>query len=48
MTKQSNDHLIKSNSENAVGKNIKTEEKAGKKKEQAIAIALNTKRRASK
>lgn len=33
--------LDKSGSKKSIGKNIKTELKAGKKKEQAIAIALN-------
>lgn len=38
--------LIKSKSDKAVGKNIKTEEKAGKPHKQAIAIALDVQRRA--
>lgn len=38
--------LIKSSSKKDIGKNIKTEEKAGKPKKQAIAIALNTAREA--
>lgn len=38
--------LIKSASKKDIGKNIKTEEKAGKPKKQAIAIALNTAREA--
>lgn len=38
--------LIKSKSKSAIGKNIKTEEAAGKPKKQAIAIALNTAREA--
>lgn len=38
--------LIKSPSRKAIGKNIKTEEAAGKPKKQAIAIALDTARRA--
>lgn len=38
--------LIKSKSKKAVGKNIKTEMKAGKPRKQAIAIALDTQRRA--
>lgn len=33
--------LIKSNTPEVISKNIKTEIKAGKNKEQAIAIALN-------
>lgn len=40
--------LIKSSSPKAVGKNIKTEMQAGKPRRQAIAIALNTQRRAGK
>jgi hypothetical protein len=36
--------LDKSGSAQSVGKNIKTEMKAGKPKKQAIAIALNTER----
>jgi hypothetical protein len=36
--------LDKSGSAKAVGKNIKTEIKAGKPKKQAIAIALNVER----
>ena len=38
--------LIKSASDKAVGKNIAREEKAGRPRKQAIAIALNTQRRA--
>jgi hypothetical protein len=38
--------LDKSGSSKAVGNNIKTEEKAGKPRAQAIAIALNTQRSA--
>lgn len=38
--------LIKSKSKSAIGKNIKTEESAGKKPKQAIAIALNVARKA--
>ena len=38
--------LIKSASKKAIGENIKTEEAAGKPKKQAIAIALNTARKA--
>jgi hypothetical protein len=34
--------LIKSASKKAVGKNIRTEEAAGKPRAQALAIALNT------
>lgn len=40
--------LIKSKSEKAVGKNIKTELKSGKKQSQAVAIALNVQREAKK
>lgn len=40
--------LIKSKSDKAVGKNIATEENAGKPRAQAIAIALNTQREAKK
>lgn len=40
--------LVKSKSEKAVAKNIKTEMKAGKPQKQAVAIALNVKREASK
>ena len=40
--------LIKSKSKEAVGKNIKTEMKAGKPQKQAVAIALETQRRAKK
>jgi len=40
--------LIKSRSKKAVGQNIKTEMAAGKPRKQAIAIALNTQRRAGK
>jgi hypothetical protein len=40
--------LIKSASPKAVGENIKTELAAGKKRSQAIAIALNTQRQAKK
>ncbi len=36
--------LIKSASKKAIGENIKKEEKAGKKKSQAVAIALNVAR----
>jgi hypothetical protein len=36
--------LDKSGSKNSIGKNIKTEEKAGKPKRQAVAIALNVAR----
>jgi len=38
--------LDKSKSKKAIGKNIKTEMKAGKPKKQAVAIALNTARKA--
>lgn len=38
--------LIKSSSKKAVGKNIEREEEAGKPRKQAIAIALDVKRRA--
>lgn len=40
--------LDKSGSKKSVGKNIKAELKAGKPKKQAIAIALDTQRRAKK
>jgi len=40
--------LIKSKSKKAVGKNIKTEMAAGKPQKQAVAIALETQRRAGK
>jgi hypothetical protein len=40
--------LIKSKSKEAVGKNIKTEMKAGRPQKQAVAIALETQRRAKK
>jgi hypothetical protein len=40
--------LDKSGSAKSVGKNIKTEEKAGKPKKQALAIALNTEREYAK
>lgn len=39
--------LIKSASKKAVGENIATEERAGRPKKQAIAIALETQRRAA-
>ena len=39
--------LIKSKSEKAVGKNIAKETAAGKPRKQAIAIALETQRRAT-
>ncbi len=39
--------LIKSKSDKAVGTNIAREEKAGKPRKQAIAIALETQRRAT-
>lgn len=38
--------LIKSASREAVGENIKREEEAGKPRDQALAIALETQRRA--
>jgi hypothetical protein len=38
--------LVKSKAKAAVGKNIRTEIAAGKPREQAIAIALATQRRA--
>lgn len=38
--------LAKSKSKAAIGKNIKTEMKHGKPKKQAVAIALNTARKA--
>lgn len=38
--------LIKSASKKAVSRNIKTEMKAGKPQKQAVAIALDTARRA--
>jgi hypothetical protein len=40
--------LDKSGSAQSVGKNIKTEEKAGRSKKQALAIALNTERENAK
>ena len=40
--------LIKSKSDKAIGKNIATEEKAGKPHKQAVAIALNVQRDARK
>lgn len=40
--------LIKSASKKAVGKNIATEEAAGRPRAQSIAIALNTQREAAK
>lgn len=40
--------LKKSASKQAVGKNIRTEMAAGKPRKQAIAIALETQRRAKK
>ena len=40
--------LIKSKSKKAVSKNIKTEIKAGKPTKQAVAIALETQRKAKK
>lgn len=38
--------LVKSKSKKAIGKNIAAEERAGKPKKQAIAIALNVAREA--
>jgi hypothetical protein len=38
--------LDKSGSKESIGKNIKTEEKAGKGKSQSVAIALDVARRA--
>ncbi len=38
--------LDKSGSKKAIGKNIKTEENAGKGKKQSVAIALNVAREA--
>jgi len=40
--------LDRSGSAQSVGKNIKTEEKAGRPKKQALAIALNTEREYAK
>jgi len=40
--------LDKSGTAQSVGKNIKTEEKAGRPKKQAVAIALNTEREYAK
>ena len=40
--------LDRSGSAQSVGKNIKTEEKAGRPKKQALAIALNTEREYTK
>jgi hypothetical protein len=40
--------LMQSNSAEAVGKNIKTEMKAGKPKKQAVAIALSVERENAK
>jgi len=40
--------LWKSSKKEAVGENIKREEAAGKPKKQAVAIALNVQREASK
>ena len=40
--------LIKSSSAKAIGKNIKTEMKAGKPKKQAVAIALSVERENAK
>ena len=38
--------LVKTGTKKSIGENIKTEEAAGKKPKQAIAIALNVARRA--
>lgn len=38
--------LVKSRSKKAVGENIKREEAAGRPRKQAVAIALETQRRA--
>jgi hypothetical protein len=40
--------LDKSGSAESIGKNVKAEEKAGKPKKQAVAIALNTEREYAK
>ena len=40
--------LVKSGSQEAVGKNIKAEMKAGKPKKQAVAIALSVERENAK
>ena len=40
--------LVKSGSPEAVGKNIKTEMKAGKPQKQAVAIALSIAKKAKK
>jgi len=40
--------LDKSGSAESVGKNVKAQEKAGKPKKQAVAIALNTEREYAK
>jgi hypothetical protein len=40
--------LDKSGSAESIGKNIKAEEKAGRPKKQALAIALNTEREYAK
>lgn len=45
--KKTKDELIKSESKEAVGENIKTEMSAGKPQKQAIAIALSTQRKAA-
>lgn len=37
--------LVKSASKKAIGQNVKTEEAAGKKPKQAVAIALNVARK---
>jgi len=40
--------LLKSGSKKAISENIKTEKAAGKPQKQAVAIALNTARKADK
>jgi len=40
--------LVKGYSKQAVSKNVKTEMKSGKPQKQAVAIALNTARKAKK
>jgi hypothetical protein len=40
--------MTKGYSSKSIGKNIKTEEKAGKPRKQAVAIALNVAREAAK
>ena len=48
MTKETTDHLVKSSSEKAFKKNIKTEVNSGKPQKQAVAIAYSEKRDAKK